>query len=189
MFLNPRRVFVMSWRMKWTGVATGLTAAILFGCGDQRPVGPQVFPVQGKLLFDGEPMAGARITLHRVGEAEGGEHYPRATTDEQGVYQLSTLVSEDGAPEGNYVMVVYWPDPKVVARDPYGEGDKLPPDLLRRRFATPDASNLRATIPDAPTRLLPVDLNDREVKRAAQFFLNPTDVAVGSPGFSRSSHR
>ena len=164
--------FSMSRRVTSVGAAICLATGMLLGCESERPAGPPVFPVQGELRFDGEPMTGASVTFHRTGEgAETGSYYPRATVDEQGVYRLSTFVSDDGAPAGDYVVTVYWPDPKVVARDPYGESEQLPPDLLRRRFATPEASNLRARIPTAPTRLAPVDLSDRAVKQAEQFSL------------------
>ena len=155
----------------WSMVTICAAVGSMAGCGEKPTNETPVYPVQGCLLVDGMPAAGAKIALHRADTTDDRGHFPRATVDKDGTFRLSTFVHEDGAPAGEYIVTVRWPDPKVVVRDPYGESEEVPPDLLNGRFATPRASNLRITVPKQPTRLALFDLASKEVRGASEYQL------------------
>lgn len=159
--------------VQWVAAAFGAIAATC-GCEERRTFETAVYRVEGKMLVADRPAAGAKVTLHRVGTSGGSRpggrgHYPRATVGDDGTFQFSTFVSQDGAPAGEYIVTVRWPDPEAVALDPLGEREDLPPDLLGGRFSSPQRSNLRATLPAEPSMLAPVDLSSRDVTSSPRY--------------------
>ncbi|WP_145255835.1 hypothetical protein [Planctomycetes bacterium Pan216] len=106
---------------------------LVIGCQQSKIEGEvPVFPVTGTMLANGKPATGAMITLHTI-DTTTAHYFPRATAGEDGTFRLSTFVSDDGAPTGEFVVTIRWPDPKVVAQDPLGEREEAPPDLLKRK--------------------------------------------------------
>ncbi|NJO24457.1 MAG: hypothetical protein HC868_18030, partial [Sphingomonadales bacterium] len=87
-------------------------------CGSS---GPKLHPVSGKLLFDGKPIEGATLVFHPVG---GGDLKPSGTTKADGSFTLSTYPHGDGAPAGDYVVLVTWYPPN--ARELDNPQNKLP---------------------------------------------------------------
>lgn len=69
-----------------------------------------VFPVTGKVTFNGAPVAAATVTF----SPKGDQPAAFAKTDAKGVYSLTTYDSGDGAAAGDYVALVT----KVVASAP-----------------------------------------------------------------------
>lgn len=83
-------------------VATVVTAV---GCGDDRPA---LYPVSGTVLFrSGDPVRNASIEL--VPTSAGPS--PRGRVDRDGHFTLGTYQSDDGAPAGEYQVVVVQPLP------------------------------------------------------------------------------
>jgi hypothetical protein len=81
---------------------------VVLGCGkadERRPV----FAVSGAVTYNGEPMAGAMISLHPLGDPDPRALRSHATADKDGRFKLSTYLSEDGAPAGEYAVTIYWP--------------------------------------------------------------------------------
>jgi hypothetical protein len=89
------------------------------GCG--RPAG--LYPVSGKVLYKGEPAAGAVVYFHR----EGPSPVPTSTipfgiADADGSFNLTCDGVGDGCPPGKYAVLVEWkgapeslvPEPKPV---------------------------------------------------------------------------
>lgn len=69
------------------------------GCG--KGIGTK--PVSGKVTYpDGTPVVGARVSF----DAPENKASAEATTDEQGVYQLTTQELNDGAIPGTYRVIV-----------------------------------------------------------------------------------
>ncbi len=64
------------------------------------------FPVQGRIMFDGKPVAGAVVTLHS--EVRGTRGRPDGWTDQNGNFAVSTYRANDGAPAGDYIVTVVW---------------------------------------------------------------------------------
>lgn len=127
------------------------SVALLFlmalGCekGQQRK---PVFPVSGQVTFKGTPMAGAMIGYHPLGDPDPRAVRMQATAGKDGRYTLTTYVAGDGAPTGEYAVTLYWPGPRVARKteDPTAEEDEIPPDRLKRLFADPKTTTLRATV-------------------------------------------
>lgn len=144
-----------------------LMSVVLPGCprSGHRPL--SVFPVSGELFVDGTPAENAVIAFHPVNRTEWGSATSRAVVDREGRFSLTTYAANDGAPEGEYVVTVYWPE---RALDPAGEGDSLPGDKLRRQFASAAQSKLRARLGRQPMILNRVDLKDRDVTDGEEFY-------------------
>ncbi|MCC7425192.1 MAG: hypothetical protein IT428_33395 [Planctomycetaceae bacterium] len=116
--------------------------------------------MRGELFVDGKPAEHAAIAFHPVNRTEWASATSRGVVDREGRFTLTTYAVNDGAPEGEYVVTVYWPDRPL---NPAGEGDNLPTDRLGRRFASAAQSRLRARLGRQAATLARVDLNDKDV--------------------------
>lgn len=119
-----------------------------------------VYLVKGEVFVDGKPAEGAVIAFHPTERTEWKSATSRGIVNRDGAYSLTTYVANDGAPEGEYVITVYWPERLI---NPDGEGDSLPADKLQHRFARSGKSNLRAMLGREPVTLARVDLKDKAV--------------------------
>lgn len=155
-----RRSTQVAW---WVVLAT----AALSGCprAGHRPL--LVYPVNGELFVDGKPAENAVIAFHPVNRTEWASATSRAVVDREGRFSLTTYAANDGAPEGEYVVTVYWPERPL---DPAGEGDSLPTDKLGRKFASVSQSPLRALLRQQPVNLARVDLKDRGILAGDEFY-------------------
>lgn len=125
------------------------------GCGKTRNKDGQlpVFPVQGSITFQGEPLAFANITLIPVDESAARKQRASAgVSDEDGNFSLSTYDVNDGAPEGQYYITVSCENRE--AKKISGEY----PELLPVRYQSPSASRLTASVIDGDNEPLVLDL-------------------------------
>jgi hemoglobin len=74
--------------------------------------------VQGKVTFNGKPLAGALVTFVPV--AGGGDHNPSAKTNEDGTYEIKR-----GVPKGEYNIQITSSAPKLPAAFAKGETTPL----------------------------------------------------------------
>ncbi len=97
-----------------------LTSVVFAGCShDDGRV--EVIPISGKVTSNGKPAQGVIIQLvpaeGTIAKAAG--LFPGGVSDSNGVYQISSYKTGDGAPEGDYKVRLYWPGPaKEVSSDP-----------------------------------------------------------------------
>ena len=123
-----------------------LAAAIAFSpisCAKKKDAGKPVYPVTGKVVVNDEPAVGAFVVFVPVNEpAEPVDPRPHAFVDQSGVFRLSTFGENDGAPAGDYLVIITWPG-----------GPDEPEDKLNGRYATPAAANLRVTVRQGPTEI------------------------------------
>jgi len=144
----------------------GMTCLVLcLGCDSGLQAGQHpVHPVEGQVLFNGKPLAGAQVSLHPVDESKFGDSVPRpmGQTDDNGRFKLMTYISGDGAPEGSYLVAV-----AGQARPQAEAGNLLDaaksagkPDPLGNRYINPKTSGLSATIKPGPNNLAPFDLKE-----------------------------
>ena len=114
---------------------------------------PTLYPVTGKVTVKGAPAVGALIMFF----PEGGSSTTPSTgvCGADGTFTLSTGTGT-GAPAGDYVVTVSWPDPKVK----YTEQQKMmgmtgdAPDLLQDAYSK-DKTTLRAKVKAEPNTLDP----------------------------------
>lgn len=85
-------------------------ALLLVGCGG-KPVRVATHPVDGQVLYDGRPAAGVQVYLYPTGAPGVPEvpAQPHGVTDADGRFRLSTYGNDDGAAEGSYIAVLFWP--------------------------------------------------------------------------------
>src|SRR3954451_7091566 len=87
--------------------AAGLAVA---ACSPSGPSKKVCYPVKGELTVGGKPAEGATVILHpKDGNAEEwSAGFPRAKVGADGKFQASTYGENDGAPAGDYVILISW---------------------------------------------------------------------------------
>ncbi|WP_417386680.1 carboxypeptidase-like regulatory domain-containing protein [Gimesia sp.] len=123
----------------------------LVGCGGAPAASPlpETVPVTGVVTLDGAPIAAATVTFIPQGQTKGVECL--GTTDEGGKYQLQQQHGAEGAPPGNYKV--------VISRLLRGDGTPLPEEgagaggiaveSLPARYSNVSGSRLTAVVPEA----------------------------------------
>jgi hypothetical protein len=118
------------------------------GCSDLRPKDARpVFAVNGTLTLQNKPMNGALITFHSA----SSQLTAQGSADANGKYSLTTYLSDDGAPEGEYVVTIYWPEENAKPTD--DPDPPLPPDRLKEAYAHPKTTKLKATVRNQPNTI------------------------------------
>ena len=93
----------------WALRATlALAVVALASCGDSKNQ-RKVYPVKGKILVNGQPAPECQVYLIRTSDDNHPSKVtPQGMTNENGEFQLTTYASNDGAPEGEYVVTIEW---------------------------------------------------------------------------------
>lgn len=101
-----------------TTVRKCVTIALLVaatGCGEpsvQVPTEKVVAQsVRGRVEYVGKPAAGVRVTFVPTAGAipNGPPRHPAGVTGADGAFTLTSYKDGDGAPAGDYQVVLYWP--------------------------------------------------------------------------------
>jgi hypothetical protein len=151
----PTRSFngFMRRSLLFLGIASWVVAAS--GCGDDGDR-IQVYPVEGKVLVNGQPAQGATVALYPTSSAlaEARLPPPTGTVDANGEFRLTSYESNDGAPAGEFQVTIVWPEPPPP--NPVGVFEQK--DRLRGRYANPQTSKLTATVEAGGGELPPFEL-------------------------------
>jgi hypothetical protein len=107
-------------------------------------------PVTGKVFFEKEPAEGATVVFHRKDGAADAPK-PSGQVGADGSFRLSTHPHGEGAPPGEYEVVITWYPPNA-------RGMENPKNKLPARYTDPAQSGLKATVRDGPTELGPFQL-------------------------------
>lgn len=125
---------------------------IASGCGEAAPERVATYPVEATVTFRGAPIPGAFLTLHPK-QPLPEVPPPRASVAADGALKVSTYNSGDGAPAGEYIVTVEWYKP--IKNGP----DVVPgPNVLPRKYASPQTSGLSVTVAADVNRLPPIEL-------------------------------
>jgi hypothetical protein len=83
-------------------------ASPLASCG--RGDGPALYPVHGKVIFNGQPAEGATVMFQREdAPATGAASFvPTGMVDKEGNFSLETEDVGYGAPAGKYKVLIQW---------------------------------------------------------------------------------
>jgi hypothetical protein len=127
-------------------------AALPSGCA--RNTRKPVFPVRGQVFVDGKPAAGATVFFNPVGP-DPDAVAPFGVVDAGGSFSLTTYLTFDGAPAGEYVVTVRCPGPPQRGEDGGG------PDRLKGRYTDPKTSTLRATVEKKANEIEPFRLTTK----------------------------
>lgn len=139
----------------------------VFGC-DGKPDRVATHPVRGQVYYDGKPAAGVEVFLFPVAAPMVPEipANPRGVTGIDGRFEIGTYAESDGAAEGSYQVVLYWPEEA-------NDGEESTQDRLLGWY-TVARSKLTATVPAGGTDLPPLKL---PAVRAP-----PSETSTGIPG-------
>jgi hypothetical protein len=140
-------------------------AAVLIGCGGGDQL--DVYPVHGRVTFEGKPLAGGGSiafvpTTNQVGKTAGG------TIREDGTYELSTYGEGDGSIPGEFRVVVT----QFVVKEPEASPDGSAPlsgpiptvaeaDRIPAVYADHQNSPLTATVEAKDSNEIDFDLKRR----------------------------
>jgi hypothetical protein len=115
--------------------------------------GPRLYPVRGRVLYQGQPANGAIVFFHPLGEsrhddASAASSRPMGKVGPDGSFELTTAERGKGAPAGRYAVTVVW-----KSRSPAGDDDER--NLLPQRYMFPTGSQLIAEVKEGPNELPP----------------------------------
>jgi hypothetical protein len=117
-----------------------VVAFLLVGCGNPGQTRIAVYPVEGKVLVGGIPAANAHVTFHPTAD---GAPIPVGRTGPDGTFTLTTFTAGDGAPAGEYVVTVVWPNDSIL-RDECA--DVTTHDRLNNAYTDPAKRRLVVTV-------------------------------------------
>ena len=113
------------------------------------------FPVKGELLVKGQPASGAVVVLRPATDSNPeswSNGFPRGHVAADGKFEVGTYGDKDGAPAGDYVVLVSWEMPNP-------QNEEAPAtDRLGGRYSDPSSSKLAAKVEAHPTELPPIRL-------------------------------
>ena len=125
------------------------------GCSHSGPAKKVCYPVKGELTVKEKPAPGALVILRPQQDADSSEWstgFPHAHVGADGKFQVGTYADDDGAPAGDYVLLISWPAP-----NPQNE-EASSADRLGGRYSDPSASKLTAKVEPRATELPPIRL-------------------------------
>jgi hypothetical protein len=148
--MNTKQNNIEPSRLTWLAIALATT---LTGCGQAKQPWEHVYRASGIVTFQGQPLAGAVVTLIPEDGDFPNTVRPTAITDEEGAFEIGTYSTADGAPAGDYkVLVLHYP---VVGspNNPHAGPNDLP-----SQYARPETTTLKVTIGEAETEIPPLEL-------------------------------
>ena len=98
MRLQRMPVFMLSKLGPTSAWLMAIACIVLCGCGPKRP---ELVPVTGTVVYQGQPVAEAQVTFMPVGARPAN-----GQTDAEGKFQLTTYEKNDGAVPGEHSVTV-----------------------------------------------------------------------------------
>ncbi|MFT3880336.1 MAG: hypothetical protein QM703_11830 [Gemmatales bacterium] len=112
---------------------------LTLGCSSRDQTKP-VYPTKGRVLYNSQPLAGAKVTFNPIDRVMLPRETPTAITDAEGNFVMSTYGTGDGAPTGYYRVTIVPADHKLNSPFP----------LI---YVDPMRSGLKAQVNSAVTEL------------------------------------
>lgn len=140
----------------------GLASSCAFAGCTSRPVENRLpcVPAQGELFIGGRPAAGAELLFQPLdAQAERWlAGMPHALVREDGTFTVETYETKDGvpdgAPEGEYIVLVKWLTSTAAPTGERAGDDHAPYDRLFGKHYNPATATLRAKVVP-PLTILP----------------------------------
>jgi hypothetical protein len=131
---------------------------LLAGCGGDGHIGR--YPVTGSVTVDSRPAAAAVLLFCPVGGSpEFQKVRPMGITKDDGTFVLTTFGGSDGAPAGQYKVLITWPaQSKGPSRDGRVEAG---PDRLQGRYNNLEKSPFTVEVKSGATNLPPFELKSK----------------------------
>ena len=140
------------------GIVLGVMGLTLSGCGNGRI---PTYEVNGQVSVNGRPAEGAIVVFCPVDPSAELEHLrPAGMANSSGQFTLTTFEPSDGAPAGEYKVLVKWPAPTPASqeRDARPGSANKGPDRLRGKYYSFESTPLKATIEEQSNQLPPFEL-------------------------------
>jgi len=125
-----------------------LGTALLAGCGGSSSGISRVpcHPAKGSLFIGDKPATGASVFFVPTKETpESQTPRPRGTVGADGTFRLSTFDTDDGAPAGEYGLIIFWPGQETD-------------DRLNGRYDSPEKSKQTVKIAVGSNEIPPIKL-------------------------------
>lgn len=122
-----------------------IASALLCGCGKATP--QKTYRVGGDLLVKGQPAAGARLTLQPAAAPDlklWPMGFPTAIVQPDGKFWFTCYSANDGAPEGEYKLLVTWVEGDEIPSDDQTAPAK--PNRVDAKYAKPETTPLSVTV-------------------------------------------
>jgi hypothetical protein len=123
------------------------------GCGPASQ-GPETHPVTGKVTYLDEPAANVTLTFFAEGEGVDSQ----AVTDDEGNFDVYTYYDMGKSQKRGMVAGEYRVSAVKLDRESIKSSLQPPKDLLPKKYATPDNSQLTATVVADDANTLSFDL-------------------------------
>lgn len=135
-----------------------------------------MYAVGGKILVDGKPVRNLQLGLYDPNRPNGTEYnnpVARGNTEADGTFKMTTFTAYDGAPPGNYTLVVLWLE--------WGRPTWFGPDKLKNQYADPKDGPFKVVVTDKPQTdlLFECKLEGAEEKPLPDYFKIPSDQNAG----------
>jgi hypothetical protein len=131
-----------------------LLAVVAFsGCLESKKSWEITHPVSGTVLFKGKPVSEAELSFFPEDASYPDSVRPRAKTDKDGKFEAWTYVQGDGAPVGNYKVVIVHNE-VAVSKDTI----VAKPNDLPVKYSARDSTDLKAQVSAGKNELKPFDL-------------------------------
>jgi hypothetical protein len=131
------------------------TLALACGsCGNSH----NLYPVSGKVLYRGRPAVNAVVFLRRPGAEPLNQQAIMGIVQEDGSFALVCESFGNGAPPGEYDVLIEWKHDAKRTRT--GANAKPSLDRLKGRYADPKHPRFQVTIKAQRNELPPFELTD-----------------------------
>lgn len=153
-----------------------LMCLAIAGCGGEEKELPQTVPVSGTVTYNGSPVEGALVSFQSASvDSSGNAPKPATgTTGPEGRFELSTYVSGAdlavGALPGEYKVIISKTETSAAPEGQSVEdqmrqqmmgGEALKPKhLLPEKYASPETTDLTASVGDSGAENLEFSLSD-----------------------------
>jgi hypothetical protein len=140
----------------WIGLLL-IGAFAASGCSDGKI---RRYLVNGTVNVDGTPVAGVMVIFCPVGGSEELQKLrPSGFTEADGKFQLTSVMKADGAPAGQYKVLMNWP---AQARGPSRDGNvEMGPDRLQGRYMNLEKCQFTVEVKSGSNDLPPFELKSR----------------------------
>jgi hypothetical protein len=105
-----------------------VSAAIALACVSCA----KIYPVSGKVTYNGAPASGATVFFFRQGGDRGNEPAILSIVQQDGTFELVCGSLGKGAPPGEYDVLIEWKPKRVRSQ---GRRQPGPDDILKGRYA------------------------------------------------------
>ena len=153
-------------------VLCGLSAFTVVGCGGGASGRPDLYPVSGTVMYNGEPVEGATVSFM----AEGAPRAATGVTNAEGKFQLTTFDVNDGAVPGTHTVTVSKMEAGTTPADPtsslddptalqanmdaQNSDDTGPKWLTPEKYASPTTSGLKEEVKADGENIFVIQLSD-----------------------------